>query len=409
MVEENNFDELVELPGLALSDWQSEIIEEIESGDEDVYAGLAVIHREWTVQTIVDQVRRGNIQLDPPYQRRSVWNDRRRSLLIDSLIVGLPVPEIMLAEIPGKKGKYAVIDGKQRLQSITGFLLPDEYPHFWGKTKLSFDRNSKTTSERGILSNELQGKTYADLTDDQQAQLENASIRCTFLTNYKDDIVLYTLFHRLNTQSTALNMQELRQALYHGEFSKFITESTDIVGLLHQVMGLTKADNRLRDAELLLRYIAMALFAEDYKGNLRRFLDDAMHKLNKDWQEKEREVKQQYDSMNRGIRNGARVLGDLRRIGRRVKHGGEFDKRFNKVLFEAEVYYFAQLEERDFTESESARFIDAFEMLVNNDNEFSQAIGDTTKGLNEYRIRYSKLQVLFQGVFGEKFNNPFPV
>jgi len=387
--------------------WQdAEVIDEIEAGDESIYEGIMIGHREWTVQTIADQVRRGNIDLDPPYQRRSVWTDKRRSLLIDSLIIGLPVPEIVLAEIPKHKGRYAVIDGKQRLQTIVGFLFPNEYPHFWDKPKLNFSSSSSAPSERGILHKHLQGKTYRDLSDKQRAALENASIRCTFLTNYSDEVVLYTLFHRLNSQSVALNMQELRQSLYHGPFSKFIVEATNEPGLLHAVMGLSKADNRLRDTELLLRYIAISLFASDYNGNLRRFLDAAMSKLNESWPAYEYIVHGTYQDMIRGIELAIKVLGGPNRVGRRLSKTG-FDKRFNKVLFEVQTYYFARSGISSLSQTQVDDFLAGFEELLQ-DPEFSQAVGDTTKGLNEYRIRYTAMQWLFEQAFGITIENPFP-
>jgi hypothetical protein len=387
--------------------WQdAEVIDEIEAGDESLYEGLTISHKEWTVQTIADQVRRGNIDLDPPYQRRSVWADRRRSLLIDSLIVGLPVPEIVLAEIPKQKGRYAVIDGKQRLQTIVGFLFPNEYQHFWSKPKLSFTSSSAAPSERGILRKQLQGKTYKDLSNEHKASLENASIRCTFLTNYRDEVVLYTLFHRLNSQSVALNMQELRQSLYHGPFSKFIVEATNQPGPLHEAMGLAKADSRLRDTELLLRYIAMCLFASEYKGNLRRFLDAAMDRLNELWATYENSIRSTHENMIRGIELAAMVLGGMDRVGRRLSKTG-FDRRFNKVLFEVQVYYFARLD-MDFISADQVRaFLQGFEALLQ-DARFAQAIGDTTKGLNEYRVRYTAMQWLFTQAFGVTIENPFP-
>lgn len=395
--------------GLALEDWQLDEVEELEEeNDFSKYDGISIVHREWTVQTIVDQIKKNRIKLDPPYQRRGVWTDRRRSLLIDSLIVGLPVPEIVLAEIPGPKGSFAVIDGKQRLQTLAGFLFPSDFPDFWSKPKLNFAKQGGM-SERGILREQLHGKTYEELDEAQRASLENASIRCTFVTGYRDEVVLYTLFHRLNSQSVALNMQELRQSLYHGSFSKFIVDVTS-VGVpvpLHRVMGMSKADNRFRDTELLLRYIGISLFHDIYDGNLRRFLDYTMQELNASWNKREREVQAVHTAMNQGIEAAERMFENIQRVGRRYNpKSNSFDKRFNKVLFEVEVYYFARLGRTDFSDEERRHFLSELGDLMT-ESEFSQAIGDTTKGLNEYRIRYTRFQDLFRRVFGVTIDNPF--
>src|SRR5947209_7589571 len=76
---------------------------------------------DWTTETIVSQLRRGNIQLNPRFQRRDAWKLDRKSRFIESLIVGLPIPQIVLAESKQERGKFIVLDGKQRLLAILQF------------------------------------------------------------------------------------------------------------------------------------------------------------------------------------------------------------------------------------------------------------------------------------------------
>jgi hypothetical protein len=81
----------------------------------DWFSGPTLWSTDWTTETIVSQLKRGNINLNPRYQRRNAWDPVRKSLFIESLILGLPIPEIILAEERGRKGSFIVIDGKQRL------------------------------------------------------------------------------------------------------------------------------------------------------------------------------------------------------------------------------------------------------------------------------------------------------
>jgi hypothetical protein len=74
-----------------------------------------------TAETVVSQLKRGSIDLNPNFQRRSAWTDKRQSLFIESLILGLPIPQLILAEDKTKKGSFIVIDGKQRLLAILRF------------------------------------------------------------------------------------------------------------------------------------------------------------------------------------------------------------------------------------------------------------------------------------------------
>src|SRR5260221_5451516 len=112
-------------------DWNEELEEEVSVSEP---RSLVVFSRDWTVETIVRQIERKNIDLNPKFQRRNAWNDEKRSKLIESLLIGVPVPEIVLAEDQSKKGAFLVIDGKQRLHAVAGFLEPKF--EFWKTSKL---------------------------------------------------------------------------------------------------------------------------------------------------------------------------------------------------------------------------------------------------------------------------------
>src|SRR5689334_22460988 len=94
--------------------------EDFEDLDLDVewFTGPTLWSTDWTTETVVSQLRRGNINLNPRYQRRNAWDNSRKSLFIESLVLGLPIPQIILAEEKGKKGSFIVIDGKQRLLAL---------------------------------------------------------------------------------------------------------------------------------------------------------------------------------------------------------------------------------------------------------------------------------------------------
>ena len=176
---------------------------------------MAVTGTDWTVETIINQIRKGNIQLDPSFQRRDAWNNKVKSKFIESLFLGLPIPQIILAEHKDKKGKFIVIDGKQRLLSLKQFVLPD-----------SNDKELKLSS-LDILS-QFNHMTYADIEqgmfyDDIDA-FNNQTIRTVVIKNWKNVEILYLLFLRLNTGSVKLSPQELRQALYPGSFIEFVKD-----------------------------------------------------------------------------------------------------------------------------------------------------------------------------------------
>jgi hypothetical protein len=87
--------------------------------NEEARLNPAVLHgTDWTTETIVNQLKRGNIILNPSFQRRDAWTRQQKSRFIESLILGLPIPQIVLAESKSNRGRFIVLDGKQRLLSI---------------------------------------------------------------------------------------------------------------------------------------------------------------------------------------------------------------------------------------------------------------------------------------------------
>ncbi|NAW65516.1 DUF262 domain-containing protein, partial [Photobacterium halotolerans] len=220
--------------------------------DNDI-GDIIVYSRDWTVETVVNQIIKGNIELNPEFQRRNAWNDPKKSSLIESYLIGYPVPEIVLAEHPKERKKFIVIDGKQRLLTLCGFLINDKF-NSWKKPKLSGLKDLK----------ELNNKSFVDVKTDKELNkylrlLANADVRCTVISNVKNNDILYDIFYRLNAGATPLSTQELRQVLHAGEFTKHLIEYTSEVGAVHKVLKLDKPDDRLKDIETLLRLLSMII------------------------------------------------------------------------------------------------------------------------------------------------------
>ncbi len=381
--------------------WDDDIEEDLQTTLEELeFANIT--SRDWTVETIISQVNKGNIDLYPKFQRRNAWTDKRRSLLIESLIVGMPVPEIVLAENPKKKGSFIVIDGKQRLLSIVGFIESRNKDYqFWDRPML-----------KGLgLRGDLNKFTYEDLErnpkfGDDVKRLLNQGIRCTIITNLKSDLPLYTIFYRLNTSSVPLSTQELRQVLNKGPFADYLIDATETPQLLHEVMGTTGPDNRLRDAEIILRFMSIVLYGNKYKSNLKVFLDESMEDINDNWDSYQNKVEGLYKRFNKAITLLCDVFG-AEKVGRKFIDG-EWETRFNKVLFEVEVYYFMELLKQDISDSDvREKFVVAFQKLCDKDREFRDSIESSTKTVERYEIRFSSFRELMKKFFkGKDFDIP---
>lgn len=376
-------------------DWNDELEQEVSSQGVE---SLVVYSRDWTVETILRQIEQNNIDLNPGFQRRNAWNDLKRSKLVESLIVGVPVPEIVLAEDVSKKKSFIVIDGKQRLLALAGYKWPDKYAS-WNKPAL---RGLNTRAD-------LNTCDYAGLEKkvDDYRQLTNADIRCTVISNYKSNDVLYDIFYRLNTGSVPLGSQELRQVLNRGPFADFLIASTNVQLPLHGVLNLSGPDNRLRDAEILLRFVAFSLFGKTYGGNLTPFLDESMRVVNDDWGKFEPLVRGLLDELNLATARLIDVFG-VKLVGRKFSNGS-WENRFNRALYEVEAYYFGKIPEAALKAVKMEDVRAQFEGFCGGSLEFLDSIETSTKNLQRYRRRYELFQGFVNSVFSTNLDQiPLP-
>jgi uncharacterized protein with ParB-like and HNH nuclease domain len=196
---------------------QQEDADDLWSEERPTQFSAVVTATDWTTQTILSQLHKGNIELNPNFQRRDAWKAPRKSQFIESLLLGIPVPQLVLAERKEKRGSYIVIDGKQRLLSLSQFTSTDE----------SRFRSFRLTALH--IRHELNGKSFHDLETDVELEdaltsFENQTIRTVVIRNWDNESFLYEVFLRLNTGSVQLSPQELRQALHPGPFSSFVDE-----------------------------------------------------------------------------------------------------------------------------------------------------------------------------------------
>lgn len=384
--EHNVVDELID-------DLESEILDDVHVRRS--LDPLVVASRDWTVETIARQIAQENIDLNPKFQRRNAWNDSKRSGLIESLIWGVPVPQIVLAEDPARPRSFIVIDGKQRLLTIAGFLNPEI--KYWDKPVLK--GLNVMTELNGCSAKELETKGRFG---DYYRRLMNADIRCTVLSNYSDPDILYDIFYRINTGSVRLGTQELRQVLHRGWFADFLVDKTNTVQPIHLVLGLNEPDVRLADVEIVLRCLAMGLFGGEYHGNLKQFLDSSMQLITETFDPAR--IEAEYGLFNEGIEN-LNIVFPYNQIGRKLTNG-KFERRFNRVLFEVEDYFFKYLS-ASIVARRKNKFLECFERLVDGDRQFRSSIETTTKSTENTRNRYLKFQKLIKEVFGKLIPLPF--
>lgn len=354
-------------------------------------ADAVVAGTDWTAETLLNQLRRGNIELNPSFQRRDAWTVERKSRFIESLIVGIPIPQVVLAERRERRGSYIVIDGKQRLLALAQFA---------GYAKDSM-RNGFAL--RGATLNaELNGTTYQMMQEDPSldgilGSFENATIRTVVIKNWPSEEYLHLVFHRLNTGSVPLSPQELRQALYPGPFTEFVDRYAFDSESIRSALGITGKDFRMRDAELLVRTYAFGVRLEEYGGNLKRFLDETCEELNSQWPEQGEELMLYAEEIDKAIRACQSVFLD--HAFRRVQRDSEPESRFNRAIYDTQMLFMTDPDVRAQVVSSGEEVRQAYVDLARA-RAFSDASGSTTKSISSTFTRFSLWANALRAVLG---------
>lgn len=356
---------------------------------------------DWTTETMVSQLRKGNINLNPIFQRREVWTRARKSLLIESIILNLPIPQIVLAERKDQPNTYIVLDGKQRLLTIRQFCVDSAQDSDDGFETLFLERLS--------LRSDLNGESYETLdSDPEHADIVNAfdnhTIRTVVIRNWPDNDYLHRVFLRLNTGSVPLSPQELRQALIPGPFTDYLDDFATTSKSLQAALGIDGPDFRMRDNEIFLRYMAFAIRAEEYAGNLKRFLDESAEILNETWSDDEEAIRAEAQRCNQAIDATREIFGE--RDAFSTYNGEAFEGRFNRAVFDVMTYYFRDEDTRAAALASRNDIKKAFIGRTTSDPEFLQSLTTTTKSKKATATRFVVWAEELSAATGESVTAP---
>jgi Protein of unknown function DUF262 len=341
--------------------------EDLAGLDQPSVFDAVVAATDWTAETLLRQIERSNIELNPAFQRRDAWDQKKKSKFIESLIVGLPIPQIVLAERKGRRGEFIVIDGKQRLLTLQQFSS--------GSLRLS-----------GLDLRPDLNQFYIDsLSESDRLALETQTIRTVVVRNWLRDQFLYIVFHRLNTSSVPLSPQELRQALHPGPFVSFVNDFTAKNEEFYRLFRRRTPDFRMRDVEILVRYFAFLMFLPEYVGNLSPLLDLTCMRLNEDWPSQEEAVLSEAEACRTSI---SIVFDIFHENAFRRWNGSVYETPFNRAVFDVMTFYARRPDVRQAMTTSPNRVVEAFKHVCTRP-EFVEAITTTTKSRQAILTRLS--------------------
>lgn len=246
----------------------------IEKEIQDQQRNISYDTKEYTVEIIVKKYQEGleedeNEFFVPDYQREFVWDDIRQSRFIESLLMGLPIPYIFLAETA--EGRYEMVDGSQRIRTLTAFV----------SNELKLKGLEKITAINDIR--------FSQLPKARQRKFLNISLKMIVLSELTTEESKNDIFERINRGSDLLKEMEKRKGIYKGEFNDYLyllakdEEYQKLTPISHWV------EKRQEREELLLRFFAFSDTYPNFKDSVgvAKQLDNYMDEKNKSWTEEE--------------------------------------------------------------------------------------------------------------------------
>ena len=272
--------------------------------------------RRQTTQTIAwfwDLFSRQLLELDPPYQRRSVWTQAYKDYFIDTILLGYPAPAVFLFEDISEDGvsRYSVVDGQQRLTTIFQFL-----------------ENLYPVSDQASITR-FSGNYFSDLPSEVKRRFYSYQFSIEFLPS-TDEGTLNNIFDRINRNVARLTPQELRHAKYFGIFAAKAEELSDF--LVQQLPAdfprITPASRRqMRDVELVAQLLLLTERGiETYSQDA---LDRAYRDRDEDWEDALK-IDQEFRSVINVLREWANEI--LAGPARRLRNQADFYALYGAVL-----------------------------------------------------------------------------
>ena len=205
----------------------------------------------------------------PKFQRKLVWKMSQASRLIESFLMGLPIPPIYF--YTDKNQKLLVIDGQQRLLAISSFF-DNSFDN--GKSKRPFKLKAINKNS------DYYDKSFDEFTDADKIKLKRVVLRSIISEQIhpeEDDVSMYYIFERLNTGGTELKDQEVRNCIYHGKFNDLLNKLNDYHNW-RIIYGDQNTHKNKKDVIYILRYMALYHYSSEYKKPIKDFLSRFMKK-----------------------------------------------------------------------------------------------------------------------------------
>jgi hypothetical protein len=343
---------------------------------------IDVYPRATTIDLMLQRLKRGLIDLQPDFQRRSgIWNESAQSRLIESLLLRIALPTIYVAE--EADDSWTVVDGVQRLTTIVRFVKPEAA----GLEPLVL---------RNLEYLDYNGKTFEDLPGRMQTRILETELSLLLIRKGTPEEARFNIFTRINTGGLPLSQQELRHALIPGPARDLLASLAESLFFLYATTH-SVSPSRMAERELCLRFLAFWMtpperyVTQDFDG----FLREAMRHINGLTPSERLDLERRF---YRAMLTSARVFGE--HAFRKQFAGSARRYPINKALFEVQAVTLAQCTpaEAKILCQRASLVEEKFKKLMNDDLAFFDAISSGTGDADKVNYRFQSMKDLFREV-----------
>lgn len=356
----------------------------------DVEAGQRKIiwqAKDFSIREFLTMKNDGELILQPIYQRNFVATDLIASKLIESILLDVPIPVVYLAE--EQDGSFSVIDGQQRLTSFLSFLegkFPDSRPF-----KLS---GLKVLSE-------LNRKLFVDLDSELQKKIRSTTIHSIIIKKESNPDIKFEIFERLNTGSTKLNEDEIRNTVYRGNYIELLAELSENT-VFHSLVKKDNFKKRMIYRGMILRFFALSEKSYiNYKSSMKQFSNKELRDNRELSSNKLKEYKARFEHCLDLIKV---VFGDMafRRYmpGDNGAPGKWGETQINMALYDVQMVGFVNYSKNDVLANADLIREGLLDLMINN-QQFKEQITWQTSDTDVLKKRFRTYMDMLDRIIGD--------
>ncbi|MDY5050060.1 MAG: DUF262 domain-containing protein [Candidatus Mucispirillum faecigallinarum] len=333
-----------------------------------------------SLEQIIGRIKRGTLDLQPPFQRAFIWDETKQSRLIESLMLRIPLPMFYFsADIAGS---YQVVDGLQRLNTLYNFI----------EKKKSFKlKNLEFWKEH-------ENKTFTELEPYLQNRILETTMQVTIINPSTPENVKRNVFKRINTGGYPLSSQEIRHALYEGKSTELLKSLVDNKDF-KTVMGNKFKDLRMAGREIILRFLSFYINKPaEYKiVDMDEWLSKTMQIINK---YNDHQIKELENIFIKAVRRAYIIFSDY---AFRKSLPNNKKTPINKTLFEVWCFALVSLSDEEFgilTKNKNT-LIEKLKILYET-NRFQISVSRDSWKVESVKYRYENVASVINLITGGK-------